>query len=383
MSSILLVTNDFGPRAGGIETFIIGLLERMPKGEVMVYTSRQIGSESFDKKWLDEYGVRVIRDSSKILLPTPRVIRAVRKVIKQSKVEKVWFGAAAPLALSARFLRVGDVKKIVALSHGHEVWWSRVFPFTLAMKEISRSVDVLTFLGDYTGSVIRKCARGGAKLVKIAPGIDINHFKPEQDPLKLAQVRSELGIGSEPLIISVGRLVHRKGQDKLILAMPKILAKRPDAKLLFIGQGPRKAKLDSLVAKYGIESSVIFLGSIAYAELPKYLNAANIFVMPSRSRLMGLEVEGLGIVYLEASACALPVIAGSSGGAPDALVDGSTGYVVDGLDVDQIANRVISLLNDSKLAKEMGQAGRVWVESNWNWKIWSAAFNQELEISGK
>jgi len=313
MPSILLLTNDFGPRAGGIETFIIGLLERMPKGEVIVYTSRQSGSESFDKKWLDNFGVKVIRDASKILLPSPRVIRAVRKVIKQSKIEKVWFGAAAPLAISARFLRVGNVKKIVALSHGHEVWWSKVFPLNLAMKEIARSVDVLTFLGDYTGSVIKKNFKGRAKLLKIAPGIDINHFKPERDLSKISEVRSELKIGSEPLILSVGRLVHRKGQDKLITAMPKILARRPDAKLLFIGQGPRKAKLDSLIAKYGIEDSVIFLGSIAYADLPKYLNAADLFVMPSRSRLMGLEVEGLGIVYLEASACALPVIAGMSG----------------------------------------------------------------------
>jgi len=381
--SILLLTNDFGPRAGGIETFIIGLLERMPKGEVIVYTSKQVGSESFDKKWLENFGVEVIRDSSKILLPTPGVIRSVRRVIKQSKVEKIWFGAAAPLAISARFLRAGNVKKIVALSHGHEVWWSKVFPFNFAMKEISRSVDVLTFLGDYTGSVIGKHFKDKAKIVKIAPGIDINHFKPERDPSKVNAVRAELKIGSEPLILSVGRLVHRKGQDKLITAMPKILAKWPDAKLLLIGQGPRKAKLDSLVAKYGIEDSVIFLGSIAYADLPKYLNAADLFVMPSRSRLMGLEVEGLGIVYLEASACALPVIAGSSGGAPDALIDGKTGYVVDGMDINQIANRVLSLIDNSKVAKEMGEAGRLWVENNWSWDIWSSAFNELLEISGK
>jgi len=383
MPSILLLTNDFGPRAGGIETFIICLLERMPRGEVIVYTSKQVGSESFDKKWLDNFGVEVIRDSSKTLLPTPRVIRAVRRVIKHSNIEKIWFGAAAPLGISARFLRVGNVKKVVALSHGHEVWWSKVFPFNFAMKEISRSVDVLTFLGDYTGSVIEKHFKDKAKLVKFAPGIDINHFKPERDPSKVNAVRAELKIGSEPLILSVGRLVHRKGQDKLITAMPKILAKRPDAKLLLIGQGPRKAKLDSLVAKYGIEDSVIFLGSIAYADLPKYLNAADLFVMPSRSRLMGLEVEGLGIVYLEASACALPVIAGSSGGAPDALIDGKTGYVVDGMDINQIANRVLSLIDNPKVAKEMGEAGRLWVENNWSWDIWSGAFNELLEISGK
>lgn len=383
MPSILLVTNDFGPRAGGIETFIAGLLERIPKGEVIVYTASQSGSESFDKRWLDIFGVRVIRDSSKILLPTPRVIRQVRKVIEQSGVEKIWFGAAAPLALSARYLRVGSIKKILALSHGHEAWWSKVFPFNLAIREISRSVDVVTYLGQYTGSAMKKHFKSGAKLVKIAPGIDVNHFKPDSDISKINRVRAELNVGSEPLILCVGRLVHRKGQDRLIEAMPKVLAARPDARLLFIGQGPRKAKLDSLIAKYGIQSSVIFLGNIAYSDLPKYLNAADLFVMPSRSRLMGLEVEGLGIVYLEASACALPVIAGDSGGAPDALIDGQTGFVVDGLDINQIADRVLYLIENPRVAQEMGEAGRAWVESDWSWDIWSKAFNELLEVSGK
>ena len=127
-SRILLVTNDFGPRAGGIETFVIGLLERVgskgvgSKG-IVVYTSRQDGDESYDRDWLAKYGIEVIRDRSKILLPTPRVIGKLRKLIRSREIEVIWFGAAAPLGLAARWLRIGSVKRVVALTHGHEVCW--------------------------------------------------------------------------------------------------------------------------------------------------------------------------------------------------------------------------------------------------------------------
>ena len=127
--SILLVTNDFGPRAGGIETFIIGLLERMTPGSVMVYTSIQAESESFDQRWREDYGVHVIRDRSSILLPTPRVAKAIKKIISYEGIECVWFGAAAPLALMAKSFRRVGVQRIIALTHGHEVWWAKIPPF--------------------------------------------------------------------------------------------------------------------------------------------------------------------------------------------------------------------------------------------------------------
>jgi phosphatidylinositol alpha-1,6-mannosyltransferase len=211
-------------------------------------------------------------------------------------------------------------------------------------------------------------------MVKIAPGIDVDHFIPRD----ASALRDSLGIAHKKVIVSVGRLVHRKGQDRLIEAMPEILKSVPDAHLLLIGEGPYREHLQKLVHKHRLESSVTFIGRIQYKDLPMYLCAGDVFAMPSRSRLMGLEVEGLGIVYLEASSCGLPVLAGNSGGAPDAVVQNETGLVVDGTDDRQIAAAAIELLSDSAAAQLMGVAGRQWIVENWRWEIWSKDFEDLL-----
>jgi phosphatidylinositol alpha-1,6-mannosyltransferase len=274
-------------------------------------------------------------------------------------------------------MKKAGVKKTVALTHGHEVWWAKVFPFSLAMRRIGATVDVLTYLGEFTQRAIAQALseKVAARMVKIAPGIDVDHFSPQDSK----QLRSELNLEKKKVIVSVGRLVHRKGQDHLIQSMPEILKQVPDAHLLMVGQGPYLQHLAKLVAMNKLEDHVSFIGRIQYAELPKFICAGDVFAMPSRSRLAGLEVEGLGIVYLEASACGLPVVAGSSGGAPDAVVDGVTGVVVDGTDNHQIAQGLIALLNDPEKSKEMGAAGRQWIIDNWRWEIWSTQFNELLE----
>ena len=377
VKKILCITNDFGPRAGGIETFVIGLIERLPKNSVIVYTSSQAGSEPFDQAWLQNYGVEVIRDPSRTLLPSLRVGRAVRALARERAITRVFFGAAAPLALLSHGLRRAGVERIVALTHGHEVWWAKVFPFNLAMRRIGSTADSLTYLGEFTQKAISQALskKAAEQMVKIAPGIDVEHFSP-QDSLAL---RRELGIDNKKVIVSVGRLVHRKGQDHLIESMPEILKKVPDAHLLMVGQGPYLEHLAKLVAIHKVENHVSFIGRIQYAELPRFICAGDVFAMPSRSRLAGLEVEGLGIVYLEASACGLPVVAGDSGGAPDAVVQGVTGLVVDGTNNAQIASSIISLLNDPQKSQAMGAAGRQWIIDNWRWEIWSTRFNLLLE----
>lgn len=380
--SILLVTNDFGPRAGGIETFVIGLLERMEPGKVMVYTSQQAESESFDQRWLEQYGVHVIRDRSSILLPTPRVTCAIKNIITREGIESIWFGAAAPLAVMSKALRSVGVKKIVALTHGHEVWWAKIPPFSLAMKFIGAHVDYLGYLGEFTRNAIAPSLNkpDREKLVKIAPGIDTEHFSIT--PRDTALV-SELDINDSPTIVSVGRLVHRKGQDQLVKALPRIIEKFPQVKLIFVGTGPHQKTIEKLMKKLGVEKSVRFIGRIPHEQLPQYFALGDIFAMPSRSRLWGLEVEGLGIVYLEASACGLPVIAGNSGGAPDAVLPGKTGVVVDGTSEKEIADAAILLLSDMSKSREMGRTGREWVVSDWRWEIWSNTFNNLFLSSSK
>jgi len=374
---IICITNDFGPRAGGIETFVIGLIERLPKDSLVVYTSSQDQTADYDAKWLRDFGVKVIRDRSKILLPTPRTIRDVKKVISQEKIETAFFGAAAPLGLMAHEIRKTGVTQIVALTHGHEVWWSKLWPFNLAMRFIGNNVDHLTYLGNFTRSEISRALskKASQAMVKIAPGIDTDHFAPHPGAQEL---RRSLGLSDKKVIVSVGRLVHRKGQDALIEALPEILKHHPEAHILMVGEGPYRNHLQKLVDKHEVQNAITFIGRIQYSDLPRYISAGDIFAMPSRSRFAGLEVEGLGIVYLEASSCELPVIAGRSGGAPDAVLEGVTGKTVDGTKPAEIAAACISLFDDPAVSKQMGLAGRKWINSNWRWKIWSDAFSAIL-----
>lgn len=374
LGKILCITNDFGPRAGGIETFVMGLIERAPKGSIIVYTSSQGDTTSYDQGWLRDYGVEVIRDSSKILLPSPWVVRRVKKVIVRDSIKQVFFGAAAPLGVMARGLRKKGVVNIVALTHGHEVWWAKLWPFSSAISFIGRNVDHLTYLGEFTKNEISKALspKAKSKLVKIAPGIDTDHFAPVPSSV---QLRKDLDLADKKVIVSVGRLVHRKGQDILIQSLPAVLAEHPTAHILIVGEGPYRKDLTKLVTELNLIDAVTFIGRIQYKELPRYICAGDLFVMPSRSRLAGLEVEGLGIVYLEASSCALPVIAGRSGGAPDAVDEGFTGYSVDGTSPLEVSKAVIKMFDDPVKAKEMGQAGRRWIIDKWRWEIWSKEFN--------
>jgi phosphatidylinositol alpha-1,6-mannosyltransferase len=180
------------------------------------------------------------------------------------------------------------------------------------------------------------------------------------------------------VIISVGRLVHRKGQDKLIASLPAIKAAVPNVHLVLVGVGPHQNYLNKLAAKLQVADCVTFIGRINYAELPKYICVGDIFAMPSRSRFFGLEVEGLGIVYLEASSCGLPVVGGKSGGAPDAVLIGETGVVVDGTNTFEIAEACIELLKNPELCELMGAAGREWIIENWRWEIWATRYAELL-----
>ena len=371
---ILCITNDFGPRAGGIETFVIGLIERAPKGSIVVYTSSQGDTEAYDEAWFNDFGVEVIRDRAKILLPTPRVARQVNNLVRTRKIEKAFFGAAAPLAVLSKGLRKSGVKKIIALTHGHEVWWAKLWPFSSAIAFIGRHVDHLTYLGDFTKGEIAKALSSGAKaaMIKITPGIDTEHFQPFSNA---HEMRTHLGLDKKKVMVSVGRLVHRKGQDILIEALPAVLKAHPDAHILLVGEGPYRAHLEKLVHKFQLQNSITFIGRIQYRDLPRYICAGDIFVMPSRSRLAGLEVEGLGIVYLEASACGLPVIAGKSGGAPDAVDEGVTGVTVDGTSVAEVSAAIIEMLDNPAKSKAMGEAGRTWIHDKWRWEIWANEFN--------
>ena len=208
--------------------------------------------------------------------------------------------------------------------------------------------------------------RAAARMVQLPPGVDEETFHPGSGG---AAVRARLGLTDRPVVVCVSRLVPRKGQDTLIEAMPRILASVPDAVLLVVGGGPYEADLRRLAVSTGVARSVVFTGAVPWAELPAHYGAGDVFAMPCRTRRGGLDVEGLGIVYLEASATGLPVVAGDSGGAPDAVLDGETGWVVRGGSPEEAADRITALLQDPELRRSMGERGRAWVEEKWRWDL--------------
>ena len=366
MNRTLVVTNDFGPRAGGIESFVNALVERAPRDSVVVHASGQDGDKEYDSQLFARTGVRVVRDAMKMLLPTPGLARRVTKTARDFECTSAWFGAAAPLGILTPSLRRAGITRAIATTHGHEVWWARSPGTKQLLHRIGEVTDVVTYLGEYTHERIGAALSDQAqsRMVQLTPGVDELLFRPGLDS---AEIRAQLGFKDRPLIVTVGRLTPRKGQDRLIEALPEVRKRVKDAALVICGEGPYRARLENQIRDLNLSEHVRMVGRVPLSDLPRYLSAGQIFAMPSRNRHAGLEVEGLGIVYLEASACGIPVIAGNSGGAPDAVREGITGFVVDGEDRRALVERIVTLLDDPSLAKRMGAAGRVFVEEKWRW----------------
>ncbi|MEU6733147.1 glycosyltransferase family 4 protein [Streptomyces physcomitrii] len=380
MHKTLIVTNDFPPRPGGIQAFLHNMALRLDPERLVVYAStwkrgRQ-GAEAtaaFDA----EQPFEVIRDRTTMLLPTPRVTRRATELLRAHGCTSVWFGAAAPLGLMAPALRRAGARRLVATTHGHEAAWAQLPVSRGLLRRIGAGTDTLTYLGEYTRSRIAGALgpEAAARMAHLPPGVDEKTFHPGSGG---AEVRARLGLSERPVVVCVSRLVPRKGQDTLIRAMPRILAGHPGAVLLVVGGGPYEKELRRLAERTGVAASVHFTGAVPWAELPAHYGAGDVFAMPCRTRRGGLDVEGLGIVYLEASATGLPVVAGDSGGAPDAVLDGETGWVVRGGSVEETAERVGMLLADPELRERMGRRGREWVEEKWRWDLLADRLRQLL-----
>ncbi|MGA5194903.1 glycosyltransferase family 4 protein [Streptomyces exfoliatus] len=380
MHKTLIVTNDFPPRPGGIQAFLHNMALRLDPEQIVVYASTWKRSRegieataAFDA----EQPFTVVRDRTTMLLPTPRVTSRATALLREHGCESVWFGAAAPLGLMAPALRRAGARRLVATTHGHEAGWAQLPASRQLLRRIGEGTDTITYLGEYTRSRIAAALTPAAagRMTQLPPGVDEKTFHPASGG---AEVRARLGLSDRPVVVCVSRLVPRKGQDTLIRAMPRILRRVPDAVLLIVGGGPYEKDLRRLAAETGVAGSVRFTGAVPWSELPAHYGAGDVFAMPCRTRRGGLDVEGLGIVYLEASATGLPVVAGDSGGAPDAVLDGETGWVVRGESSEDTADRVTTLLLDPELRARMGERGRAWVEEKWRWDLLAEQLKQLL-----
>ena len=362
----LCITNDFPPRAGGIQAFVHGVLVRQPAGSVVVYAPRWKGDAQFDA----QQPFPVVRHRTSLMVPEPTVLRQAREVARAEGCDRVVFGAAAPLGLLAPRLASVGVETSVGITHGHEAAWAQTPGSRQMLHRIGEELDTITFLGSYTRQRIAAALSpsAAARMRQLVPGVDAEAFHPERHAEGLA-VRARHGLTDRRVITCVSRLMPRKGQDTLIRALPRIQrAAGQDVALLIVGGGPYRKQLTKLVDERRLGRDVVITGGVAWEELPAHYAAGDLFAMPCRTRQRGWDVEGLGIVYLEASATGLPVVAGDSGGAPDAVLQGETGFVVGGRDEDALVDRMTELLADPGRAARMGDAGRRWVLERWGWQ---------------
>jgi phosphatidylinositol alpha-1,6-mannosyltransferase len=368
----LVVTNDFPPRQGGIQTFVAALLARRPPDSVVVLASDHRGAADHDAG----LPYPVVRRPTGMLLPTPATARAAAELARRHGCDSAFFGAAAPLGLLAPALRAAGVGHLVGATHGHETGWVALPGSRQLLQRIAGDLDVVTYISDYTRSRLEPALGGRTRLAQLSPGVDVDRFTPAADG---AAVRRRHGLGDGPVVVCVSRLVARKGQDVLLAGWPRVLARHPGARLLLVGGGPAEASLRRTADRLGVADSVVFAGPVAPDALPDHYAAGDVFAMPCRTRRAGLDVEGLGMVFLEAAACGRPVVAGTSGGAPEAVQEGVTGHVVEPRSPAVVADAIAGLLDDPARAAAMGKAGRAWVEQRWSWTTIAATFSELLE----
>nr|WP_243851478.1 glycosyltransferase family 4 protein [Modestobacter marinus] len=368
----MVVTNDFPPRQGGIQTFVAALLATRPPESLVVLASDHPGSAAHDAA----LPYPVVRAPTGMLLPTPGVARTAARLAREHGCRTAFFGAAAPLGLLAPALRRSGVEHLVGATHGHETGWVALPAARQLLQRIAGGLDVLTYISEYTHGRLAPALGDRTELAQLSPGVDVDRFTPDADG---ADVRDRYGLGDDPVVTCVSRLVRRKGQDVLVAGWAQVLARHPRAKLLLVGGGPLEPALRRAVSDRGLAGSVVLTGGVAPEELPAHYAAGDVFAMPCRTRRGGLDVEGLGMVFLEAAACGRPVVAGTSGGAPETVREGVTGHVVDPRSPAAVAGVLADLLDDPVRARAMGAAGRAWVEQRWSWTTIASTFADLLD----
>jgi phosphatidyl-myo-inositol dimannoside synthase len=372
VSRVLLVTNDFPPRPGGIQSYLGEFVARLVAAgshSLTVYAPHWKGADAYDEA-AGAAGYRVVRHPGTLMLPGPAVDARMRRLIADLGIDTVWFGAAAPLALLAQRARGAGAKRVVASTHGHEVGWSMLPVARSVLRRIGDDTDVVTFVSRYTRSRFAPAFGPRARLEYLPPGVDTERFRP--DPAARAELRERYRLGERPTVVCLSRLVPRKGQDTLIKALPSVRQRVDGAALVIVGGGPYLDSLRRLARDCGVADHVTFTGGVPAAELPRHHALADVFAMPCRTRGAGMDVEGLGIVFLEASASGVPVIAGESGGAPETVQHNKTGLVIDGHSGRKVADAMTELLIHRDRAAAMGAAGREWVMNHWRWDTLAA-----------
>ena len=357
----LLVTNDFPPKVGGIQSYLWELWRRLPADDIAVHTTPHTGASVFDA----DQAFVVTRSREPVLLPTPTVVRRVRNLAERQGAELVVWDPALPVGHAAR--RVGRPYAVVL--HGSEVTVPGRLPVARSiLARVLRGASLVICAGNYPAAEAERAAGCTLPTVVVPPGVDTDRFRP-LDEAERASVRRELGLPVDaPLVVSVSRLVPRKGMDTLIRSAARLGRTEPDLVVAIAGSGRDRRRLEGLVASTG--APVRLLGRVPEELLPGLYGAGDVFAMLCRSRWGGLEQEGFGIVFLEAAAAGVPQVAGESGGAAEAVAHERTGLVMGRPDaVEQVACTLSDLLGDRERRTEMGREARRRAEAEFSYDV--------------
>lgn len=376
----LLVTNDFPPKVGGIQNMLWELWRRLDPASFAVLTSPHADAAKFDAR----QPFRIERVSEPVLLPHPLMVRRIERLAREFGAEHVVLDPALPLGLVGRSLSL----PYSVMVHGAEIAVPGRLPASRqALARVLRGATQVFASGRYPAAEAirvmwgsRVPEHGSSKVVQIPPGVDTQRFIPLDDAARRA-AREKFGVSPHaPLVVGVSRLVPRKGFDVAIRAIAKVAGRarsaggiRTDSSvdgvtMLIGGTGREHDRLQSLIRE--LDAPVRLLGRVPDADLPALYGCADIFMMLCRNRWGGLEQEGFGIVFAEAAACAVPQIAGNSGGAAEAVEDGRSGYVVGNpRNVDDVAERLSSLLANSSLRTSMGMAARARAVAEFDYSV--------------
>ena len=350
MARHLLVTNDFPPKIGGIQNYLWELWRRLPPEEVVVFSTPHADATAFDAA----QPFTVVRSREPWLLPHPLLARRVQELANHYDAGLVILDPAVPVGLIGPHLKV----PYGVVLHGAEVTIPGRIPGVrrLLSRVLGRAVGVIA-AGGYPAQQAQRCVGRALPVSIIPPGVDAERFVPLDQPHRRA-ARSELGLSTEgPLVVSVSRLVPRKGMDTLIEASVAIRTNHPSVQVVIAGAGRDRRRLSSLIAK--LDAPVELLGRVETDALSLLYSCGDVFAMLCRSRWGGLEQEGFGIVFLEAAAAGTAQVAGRSGGAHEAVVDNETGLIVDDpADAESAAEAILQLLNDDKRRAAMARAAR-------------------------
>ena len=371
----LLVTNDFPPKHGGIQSYLYELWRRLPPGMATVFTTAHEDADSFDA----EQAFEVVRSDRSLLLPTAGMARRIERLAGATGSGLVVLDPALPLGLVGE--RLSTSYAVVA--HGAEITVPGRLPLARhALGRVLTSASWIVAAGGYPAAEARRA--GGGRLppvTEIPPGVDAGRFRPLDEPARLA-ARRHLGLPSDALVLlSVSRLVPRKGMDVLIRAVARLQRTRPDLVLAIGGAGRDERRLAAIARLAGVQ--VRWLGRLSEEDLPLAYGSADVFAMCCRERWLGLEQEGFGIVFLEAAACGVPQVAGRSGGSAEAVEDGETGFVVsDPGDERQVAAALEPLLDDPALRRELGEAARTRAVEQFSYDLLARRLERSLLEAG-